>query len=457
MTAPIDQATFPLLPTKSTSWRLRAFSPSVYNISQGSNLYNYVDAMVGDGGVGTLKKQLLVARLAQSIDSTQFSDLDDIFGTLAQLTRFASESYQYNPSTDVLNSDQWDEVYVKDAWYRARIKNFFKALALGSSPDGLRLMVKAAISADCDIYEMWKFIDNDIVNASVTAMSQMSSPSRNEIIIRPRKVSLSPVEVAQLSNLLKRMSPVDSVVTINSSGQNYNQEWPVLTVAASSTGYILEPYVTGGPQSTLSATVESNPTLRWVQEGLEVRAPSAAFDHAQEYSQAYTFNSNINGPIDSVTYTTENEVGDIWPESNYQVMNRDVSAWGPWIAFDKADSPDNFPGGKYGMHPDSEPALTTPAGLPYTFPYESQAEYIESVKEQILQNSGGRFYPDSFRVAKLGDGQATPVAYRFPLSFTEVIRNTWTPDTAIASNPPTKPSAVTVGWFDRTSSQGGPV
>ena len=457
MTAPIDQAPVPLLPTKSTSWRMRSFDPSVYKTSQGSNLYNFVDAMTGDGGVGTLKKQLLIARLSQSINSTYFSDLDDIFGTFAQLTRFASESYSYNTSTDILTTDQWDEVYIKDSWYRARIKNFFLALAMGTSPDGMRMMVKAAISSDCDIYELWKFIDNQINNTTIEAMSQMGASSRSEVIVRPRKALISVVERAQLTALLKRIAPVDSVVTINSVGQNYNQEWPVLSVAASSTAYILNPLVTGGDQSVLSSDTEPNSSYRWVQDGTEVQAPSAAFDHAQEYSQSYTLSSNINGPIDSVTYTTENEVGDIWPESDYQIMSRDISAWSPWIAFDKADSPDNFPGGKFGLHPTYAPALTTPAMLPYTFPYQSQQEYIDSVKSMILEKSGGRFYPDSFKVAKLPDGQSNEVAYRYPLRFTEVIRNTWTADIAIAASPPTKPSMVTVGWFDRTSTQGGPV
>lgn len=159
MAEAIDQATVPLFPTKDTALRLRSFSGDVYNINESSNIYKFVDALVGDAGVGTLKKQLLINRLAQSLDTTYFTDLDNVFGNLLRLARLTSETYLYDATSDLLTTDQWNEIKIKDSWYRARIKNTFKAIALGGSPDGLRLMVKAAIGTDCELYESWRFQD----------------------------------------------------------------------------------------------------------------------------------------------------------------------------------------------------------------------------------------------------------------------------------------------------------
>lgn len=155
----IDKATFPLLPTKDTAERMRHFPESVFRVDESSILYKYVDAIVGDSGVGGVKKQLLISRLNQKLDTTFFTDLDRVFGNLAQITRTVSESYTINPSTDLLTTAEWDEIKIKDAWYRARIKDFFAALALGGSPDGIRKMVKAAIGVDCEVYELWRFQD----------------------------------------------------------------------------------------------------------------------------------------------------------------------------------------------------------------------------------------------------------------------------------------------------------
>jgi hypothetical protein len=428
---------------------MRSFSPTVYRNEEGSNLYNFMDALIGDGGVGTLKKQLLLARLSQSLDTTYFSDLDDIFGTMTQLTRFASESYSYNPSTDILTSDQWDEIQIKDSWYRARIKMFFKAIALGGSPDGLRLLVKSAISADCDIYEMWKFTDGYISYPSLVALSQTGGVARNEIIIRAHK-NLATVEQAQLRALLRRLAPVDSIVTLVGTGVTPNLKQDTLNALASSTYYVLEPYVTGGANSTLDASLEPNGSYRWVQEGQEVRAPQAAFNASQEFSQYFTVDT---GNVDSVTYSSEDPHGGVFAEDNYKITSRDVTAWTPWIPYQKADSPDNYPGGKYGIHPDQAPALTIPAQRPYTFGFQSQQEYIDDIKRNILESTQGRYYPEAFQVAKLPNGETTEVAYRLPLKFTEAIRKVWTPDMAVAAAPPAKPSSVSSPWFNRISTR----
>jgi len=100
---------------------MRHFPSPLYQVNESSTLYKYIDALVGDGGAGSLKKQLLITRLNQNLDTTYFTDLDRVFGNLGNIARTASETYVIDPSSDILTTAEWDEVRIKDAWYRARI------------------------------------------------------------------------------------------------------------------------------------------------------------------------------------------------------------------------------------------------------------------------------------------------------------------------------------------------
>lgn len=156
----IDPQTFPYLPPKLTALRMRHFDPQVFKTDESSRLYKFVDALAGDVGAGQLKKQMLLARLGGRLDTLYFGDLDDAFGNFEGLTRFVSESYPYDPTSALLTSDQWNEVQVKDSWYRQRIKDFFQACSLGGTPNGIRMMLRAALGVDCDIFEVWRYIDD---------------------------------------------------------------------------------------------------------------------------------------------------------------------------------------------------------------------------------------------------------------------------------------------------------
>ena len=95
----------------------------------------------------SLKKEIFIQRLwGHERNLRQRSGLH--LRQHAVLSRSPSESYTHNTMTDMLTSDQWDEVAVKDAWYRARIAEFFMAAAQGPLIDGIRLCVHAAVGVD---------------------------------------------------------------------------------------------------------------------------------------------------------------------------------------------------------------------------------------------------------------------------------------------------------------------
>ena len=148
------------MPPKSTERRLEHFDENVYAADSTTFLYKFIDAMCGDSGAGGLKKEAFIQRLSGAIAGIYGSDLDYIFGNVHFLSRAPSEAYNYDTMTQMLTSDAWDEVMVKDAWYRARITEFFAACTAGGTTEGVRMAVHAAVSSDCEIMENWRYIDN---------------------------------------------------------------------------------------------------------------------------------------------------------------------------------------------------------------------------------------------------------------------------------------------------------
>lgn len=86
-----------------------------------------------------------------------------------------------------------------------------------------------------------------------------------------------------------------------------------------------------------------------------------------------------------------------------------LQEYSEWSDYDTADSPDNFPGGKFGKTPDNAPALNAD-GTDYVFPFASQQAYVlQRIKE--IQNQGGI---------------ATPSQYKLPIALqsADIINNT---------------------------------
>ena len=112
------------------------FDEYVYTGDTSTILYKLVDALCGTTGAGALINQIFLARMAGALETIYFNDLDYIFGKVNFLSRSPAESYPWNPQTDLLTSDQWDIVRIKDSWYRDRIKKFFIAATKGGTMDG---------------------------------------------------------------------------------------------------------------------------------------------------------------------------------------------------------------------------------------------------------------------------------------------------------------------------------
>lgn len=420
--------TFPFLPPKSTEQRLSSFDEYVYKADSSSILYKLVDALCGTTGVGSLVNQNFLGRMSVAMETIYFSDLDYIFGKISFLARTSAESYPYDPMMDQLTADQWNEIRVKDSWYRARVKDFFKACSLGGTPEGIAMAVQAAVATECDIDEVWRAVDHFGLSAG---LGRAPHTARNEVVVRPYKDSLTPPEIRLLRDMLDRVCPVDTIITVNTEGLAVISPVTVAAAAADSSYFEVQRKVLATPVLDKLPPPELLPidlmsSEVWLYEAKTdpTIAPYAAFNITQEFGLYYLIGGGRRSPIDSVTYGVLQEDGSVKSEHNYQMFNT-TGGFSSVIHYDKADSPENYPGGKYGLHPSTAPALN-PDQSHYHFPYASQAEYVTHKKAEIIS---------------LG-GKADDQGYQLPLSKIASSARVFYPEYAIAYFPPTKDSTI---------------
>lgn len=286
------------------------FDDYVYTATPSTVLYKLVDALCGTTGAGALVNEIFLARMAGALETIYFNDLDYIFGKVAFLARSPAESYPYTPMIDMLTSDQWDEVRTKDAWYRARIKDFFAACNLGGTPDGIRMCVQAALAVDCDIYEVWRYLDNFGLNES---LGRSPADARNELVVRPYKGSLAPEELRLVRDMLAKICPLDTIVTVSLDGLAVQSPVPVAAAASDSEYFEVQKMVTATPAlANLPAPellpIDLLPTETWLYDAQTdpTLAPYTAFNISSEYGYYYLVGGGNRSPIDSVAYGTIN-------------------------------------------------------------------------------------------------------------------------------------------------------
>lgn len=427
------QNPWPLLPPKSTELRLEHFDGDVFKTDSDTLLYKFTDAICGDAGAGALKKQVFMARLSGALESIYFSDLDYIFGSVKFMSRTSSEAYTFDPSSDMLTADQWDEVAVKDAWYRARIKDFFTACSLGGTPDGIRMACLAATSVDCDIYEVWRYHHNFGLGEN---LGRAPYTADNEFVVKPHKSSVSPREERLFYQMLDKIRPFDSIATIDVNGLSVSTPVTARATTADSTYFEVQKVITTTPilenlPPPELLAIDLLPSERWPLKNTPELAPYAAFNITQEYGYYYLVSGGSRSPIDFVDYGTLNPDGSVTPEPPFELFET-TGQYTDWRVYELADSPDNYPGGKFGQTPDREPAIN-PDGSLYVFQYGSQQEFVDQEKERI-QAAGG--ISDDYR-------------YRLPIQKTSQSKKVYRAELAIAYNPPSRDSTVTSSWTNR--------
>lgn len=437
-TTPSDPNVMPYFAPRSTQARLRGLTTGVYDVSPSSYMYILIDSLAGTSGAGALKQELLISRFQSSLFTTYFGDLDNVYGDLINMPRLSTETYLYNPVTDLLTSNQWDEVRTADSNYRARISSFFQAMQAGGTPIGLTLMTRAATGFDAHIFETWKNIDSIAAGRTPSEVfGRLGVNIRNEVVIQPLTDSITVSQLHTLNALMERIKPRETVITIDINGLAIHTPIPVNAVSASDSYFQVEKNVTGVPDlanlpPTEVLAADVNPQALWMQPGFTVQAPYAAFNNSQESAVYYLYSDTSSTPIDSVTYSIQVDTSAPPELATNFMQHLENSNWGPWVAFPIADSPDNFPGGQFGQTPLVAPALTT-SGQTYSFPWDSQADFVASLQNQIA-SGGGQFNTTSYRL---------PIARLFNSRIFD-------PTLAIPTTVPVRDSTITTNWIRRS-------
>lgn len=157
-----------LIPDLQVIAQLGNFPAAVYDLSPTSLLVHFMTALLGNSGAGQLRKRQMVARLQQAVTSTRFYDLDSFYGALFGAQRGPSGTLPVNPGTglpvspysDLASPDAWDEVEAIDARFRERVIQLSRAITLGATVPGMRAIAEAITGGPCQVYEVWRLLDN---------------------------------------------------------------------------------------------------------------------------------------------------------------------------------------------------------------------------------------------------------------------------------------------------------
>jgi hypothetical protein len=150
----------PLAAQEGIGGQLARFPEEVYNLTVDSHLYRLINALAGEAGAGSIKKEMLLPKLQQMLDSTHFRDLDLLYGNPMGLPRISLENYDFDPQGTPLTQAQWQEVRAKDADYRSRCLKWMRAVLHGATLEGIALAAEAALGVECDVYERYKYLEN---------------------------------------------------------------------------------------------------------------------------------------------------------------------------------------------------------------------------------------------------------------------------------------------------------
>lgn len=148
-----------LVPDFRLPTRLEHFPSDLYDLRPHSHLVRFMAAMLGDSGVGQMRKRYLMARLQQALTSTHFYDLDRFYGALFGAQRLRVERLPFDPMLYIATGDEWDAVYSADASYRERIIALAKAIPLGATVPGMKVAAEAVTSVECEVTETWRSLD----------------------------------------------------------------------------------------------------------------------------------------------------------------------------------------------------------------------------------------------------------------------------------------------------------
>ena len=312
------------------------FFEGIYDLSAESHLSRLLKVILGDAGVGIIKKRYINVRFQETILTTHFLDMDRLYGDIFGLPRLSTEALDLSPYYDVGTPEEWEALRLRDAAYRARIEAFSRAIPLAGTPNGMMALASAILGCDCRVYETYALVDElgglygdppdsgarsyaqveadyadylameadtyGEIQGGVGSFGRTTSTNRSEFILRPlRDITLE--ERMHLIRVLNRLRPAEALLTIDPGGIALHKAVSFRGVAADSTFWRIETKVLPAPGKSSAYTRYS--------EGEALAQPVPVFAEYQGEVWSY------NGDVKEITSTVEDEHGHVIFERNY--------------------------------------------------------------------------------------------------------------------------------------------
>lgn len=240
----ITEVNDPLLPPQTREGMLAHFPDSIYDLSPESHLSILLGVLLGDVGVGQLRKKITYAHLSQVLMTSHYYDMDRFFADVLGLKRFLSEGLAFDPATESGTAAEWEAVIAADASYRNRVALFVEGLTWGPTIPGLTMMASAVCGVPVRIYETYVALDaedtadtpdttfltygdleaytyGDLDGKRYSEMEGITTflgrDTRSEFVIRPQG-PLTNEQRYHLIRVMDRLKPANSMMTIDTTG-----------------------------------------------------------------------------------------------------------------------------------------------------------------------------------------------------------------------------------------------
>ncbi|MET7363285.1 hypothetical protein ABZS76_33275 [Streptomyces sp. NPDC005562] len=362
-TASLSSGTGMLVADVALAEQVRHFPDEIYDLRPTSHLMRLMQALLGDSGVGQLRKRLLLSQLQSlSASGARFFDLDRFYGALFGATRTDDEQLPINPmETSTATAAEWESIEAADASFRDRMTALAQSIAQGGTLPGLQAAAEAVTAAEVDVFESWALLEaaEDPEEAGhtwewmegatwqeyegqiwgalegVPFYGRSGVLTRSELLVRVNRDYPSTAEGrAQrasdewaLVRVLERIKPAHVLLTVDTQGTSALLPRAISAVSADSEHWEIVTRVTPG-QVPLGA---SPYPLSLLQETVGVEAGSARVlprppltsrmgDEWAYGSQVPTCRSYAVEPTDEVDFTEPGSINDLGNEPLDQLI-----------------------------------------------------------------------------------------------------------------------------------------
>ena len=283
---------------RAVTWRswLDGLPEEIYDKRETSHIVRLMDALCGEGGVGRIRRGLLLKRLQTSLDETRYGDLDTVYSAIFALPRLSSERYEYSPDA-LLLLNEMHEMNIKDAAYRKRIWAYMLSFQYGGTVQGLSLAAQAATGLPCAVIDgcmYYRALGADEADELAPNYGQPINfdntiDFNGVTIVVMTDGKLTTEQEYSLSSVTSRLRPVDVRYTFMTRSELMEKmlfndldvdDITPLSVSASSRWWDVSRMVTGRP--------DWNESDSWVEAGVTKEAPVQLMVNSQETIVDYT-------------------------------------------------------------------------------------------------------------------------------------------------------------------------